>query len=157
MKKIINILALVVIVLGIGYIWQTNSKQNKSVEGGEISNEINQVVNEQIAKEPTATINIDFVFNDQRTETVAYEYPANASYSLFAITKGALEQKSWAFEWKDYGELGILVTKIDNTANGTDNKYWQYYINGQMPQLSAIKYFPQASDKVKWVFQESKY
>lgn len=160
MKKIINILVVLVIVGGVIYFWQ-NTYRPTAPTGTNLSNdtvaEISQEVESNRAAEPKQTINIEFVFGEERRETVVYELPAAASYSLFALTKGVAEQKNWAFEWKDYGEMGILITKIDQTANGMDNKYWQYYVEDKMPQVAANNYFPKTTDKIKWAFQNSEY
>lgn len=157
MKKIINILVLVVIVVGVIYFWQSKYPPGQRAVQNDVAAEIAQEVRSKQAEAPKVTINVEFVFSPERSETVAYELPAAASYSLFALTKNISSQKNWSFEWKDYGEMGILITKIDQSTNGTDNNYWQYYINNKMPQVAANNYFPKISDQIRWVFQPSQY
>lgn len=146
MKKIINVLAILIILLGGVYLWQNNFKKS-----GQFPN------NEDSFEQLKPNVNVEFVFGDQRTENVKYEYPAAASYSLFAITKNIAVQKNWVFDFKDYGDMGVLITQIDQTKNGTDNKYWQFYVNDQMPQISADKFYPSATSTIKWIFQESQF
>lgn len=157
MKKVINILVFVVIVVGVIYFWQNNYRPKQVADKNDVAAEISQEIKSNNDDLPKPTINVRFVFSDERSENVSYELPAAASYSLFALTKNISSQKNWSFEWKDYGEMGILITKIDQTTNGADNKYWQYYINDQMPQVAANNYFPKTNDKIKWVFQPSQY
>ncbi len=60
-------------------------------------------------------------------------------------------------ETTNYGELGILVESMGGWNNGTDQKYWQYEVNGIMPQIGASSYVLNDGDKVTWHFSESTY
>lgn len=143
MRKIINVLAVMVIVAAALYLW----KQPGQAPSGSSPSDL-----------PAAPqVSVEFVFSPDRTIKTQYEYSEPVSYSLFAITKDVVAREGWAFLWEDYGELGLLVTQIDQTKNSTDNKYWQYYVNGDMPQIGASNYYPKDKDKIKWIFQESKY
>jgi len=143
MKKIINIVAVLVIAIAALYLW----KQPSQAPG-----------RDNPANLPTAPkVNIELVFSPDRQIKTQYEYTEPVSYSLFAITKEVATQEGWNFLWEDYGELGLLVTQIDQSKNGTDDKYWQYYVNGQMPQIGASNYYPKDQDNIKWIFQESQY
>lgn len=57
-------------------------------------------------------------------------------------------------ETKEYENLGALVTKIGDKENGQDNKYWQYWINGEMPQVGASYYQLTGGEIVEWKFLE---
>jgi hypothetical protein len=50
-------------------------------------------------------------------------------------------------EYKDYGEMGILVEQIDGIKGN-----WRYSINGDFPGVSSNKYNLKNEDIVKWVF-----
>ena len=58
---------------------------------------------------------------------------------------------------KEYSGLGALVISMGNKENGKDNKYWQYYVNGIMPQVGADKYILQNGDIVEWRFAASEF
>lgn len=49
--------------------------------------------------------------------------------------------------------LGKLVDSIDDVKNGTDNKYWIFYINGKQASIGADKYKLQNNDSIEWRFQ----
>ncbi len=50
-------------------------------------------------------------------------------------------------EYKDYGEMGILVEEIDGIHGN-----WRYSINGDFPGVSSNKYNLKNGDTVKWVY-----
>ncbi len=53
---------------------------------------------------------------------------------------------------KAYSGLGVLVESIAGITNGTDGKYWQYKVNGVMPQVGADQYKLKAGDTIEWYF-----
>ena len=58
---------------------------------------------------------------------------------------------------KEYPGLGTLVESMAGKANGTDNKYWQYKVNGVMPQVGADHYKLVDGDTVEWSFVASEF
>lgn len=77
--------------------------------------------------------------------------------TLFDLTKTVTSQKSLKFVFKDYGDMGVLVTQIGDKTNGLDNKYWQYWVNNEQVQLSANKYLIKAGDIIIWKFSKSNF
>lgn len=67
------------------------------------------------------------------------------------------ENPSLNLQTKTYEGLGVLVEGMGEKVNGQDNKYWQYYVNGQMPMVGADEYILENNDKVEWVFAESEF
>jgi Domain of unknown function (DUF4430) len=53
---------------------------------------------------------------------------------------------------KEYVGLGTLIEQIGAYKNGTDNKYWQYYVNGKLAMIGAGSYVIQAGDVIEWKF-----
>lgn len=58
---------------------------------------------------------------------------------------------------KEYSGLGILVESMGELKNGTDNKYWQYFVNNEMPQVGADQYELKDGDDIEWRFTESQF
>ena len=56
---------------------------------------------------------------------------------------------------KTYSGLGILVDGMHGVKNGTDKKYWQYKVNGVLPQIGADSYKLKDGDTVEWFFSAS--
>lgn len=56
---------------------------------------------------------------------------------------------------KEYSGLGTLVESMNGIKNGDQNKYWQYKVNGIMPQIGADQYELYEGDIVEWYFETS--
>ncbi len=106
---------------------------------------------------PTAFINFMFDFGPQGQISTQYQISENNTKNLFTITDEIAKQNNWDFKYTDYVEMGYLVTQIGAAKNGQDNKYWQYFVNGEQPQISANKYIPKSGEKIEWRFAESKF
>ena len=62
---------------------------------------------------------------------------------------------SLALTTKEYTGLGTLVVSMHGLKNGTNGNYWQYRVNGVMPQVGAGAYALKAGDSVEWFFGPS--
>ena len=60
-------------------------------------------------------------------------------------------------ETQEYEGLGTLITSMYGSENGSGNMYWQYEVNGVMPQIGAGAYELTEDDAVEWKFTESQY
>lgn len=58
---------------------------------------------------------------------------------------------------KKYSGLGVLVDGMHGERNGDDKKYWQYKVNGVMPQVGADAYKLKNGESVEWFFRESQF
>lgn len=67
------------------------------------------------------------------------------------------EGRVLALGTKEYSGLGTLVESIDGKTNGAGNKYWQYLVNGAMPQVGADKFELNDGDFVEWHFGVSEF
>lgn len=142
-KSLIIFIILVIATLGL-WQWSSQSKQT--------------TVNlKEVTGQEQAKIYLTFTFADDQKVDLTYPYADTLSTNLLAITKDAATQKNWAFEAKDYGEMGSLVTKIGEQTNGINQKYWQFFVNGEQPMVSADKFVPKTGDKIEWRFAESKF
>ena len=65
------------------------------------------------------------------------------------------EDPALGLETKEYSGLGTLVTAMGGLKNGTDNKYWQYKVNGVLPMVGADQYILKEVDSVEWFFATS--
>lgn len=85
------------------------------------------------------------------------ESEAKSGQTALALLEQAAQELEVEVKTKNYGEMGTLVEQIDSLANGQDNKYWIYYVNGEMAQVGADKYVLKGGDKVEWRFEASKF
>lgn len=54
--------------------------------------------------------------------------------------------------FQTYGDLGRLVAAIGEYTNGTEGRYWQYWVNGAYATVGADAYRPRPGDTVQWRF-----
>lgn len=146
MKKSVNYALLLVIVVAAGALWFfTGSPKFAN------NNLNNQPGSQQVQEKP---VTIKFDFSDQDDISVTYPYQTE---SLFAITQTIAKERNWTFNFKDYGEMGLLIEQIANNKNGDEQKYWQYFVDKEQPQVSVDKYFPPAGATVDWKFEPSQF
>jgi hypothetical protein len=60
---------------------------------------------------------------------------------------------NFSLKTKEYSGLGVLIEGIGKLQNGTENKYWQYTVNGIAPQIGADKFTLSNNDKIEWLFK----
>lgn len=82
--------------------------------------------------------------------------PTNGATALDLLTYVA-QKNSIELKTKDYGEMGTLVESIGAVTNGTDNKYWAYYVNGALGQVAADQYQLKAGDVIEFRFEKSNF
>ena len=67
-----------------------------------------------------------------------------------------LKESGLTLETKEY-DVGLFVEAIGGKKNGEDEKYWMYYVNGEMPMVSADKKELKPGDKVEFKFEASPF
>ena len=86
-------------------------------------------------------------------EVATYEnVPIVAEEDLFQVMEKAAKGNDLTLESKEYEGLGVLVTKIGEKKNGEGDRYWQYWVNQQKPEVGAGAYVPQSGDFIEWKF-----
>ena len=78
----------------------------------------------------------------------------NENQTVLDLLRQLAEENQIALITEDYDSLGVLVTAVGDKANGQDNKYWQYWVNGEMPQVGADRFQLTGGERVEWKFTE---
>ena len=97
----------------------------------------------------TVSLSVQGLFSERRV-TVS---PDETVLSMLTVLNA--EDARLQLSTKNYPGMGILVVGMGGMKNGTDNKYWQYTINGVMPQIGADAYTLKPGDSVAWFFGTS--
>lgn len=50
-------------------------------------------------------------------------------------------------------QYGPYVDSINGVKGGTDDKYWSFYVDGQLAQKGAAEYVTKGGEKVEWKFE----
>ncbi len=77
--------------------------------------------------------------------------------SLFDVTKKIAEANHLTFKNDPPGKYGILITEMDSKKNGDGKKYWGYWVNDHMGEVSADNYKLQSHDVILWRFGTLKF
>ncbi len=100
-------------------------------------------------KENKASIMLDFGEGDVKSYN---DVDLTQGENLFDVLKRMTKERGLTFEYKEYKDLGMLITKIGDKENGAENKYWQYWVNNKKSGIGASSYFPQSGDIIEWKF-----
>jgi hypothetical protein len=105
------------------------------------------------SEEHQQTINISLtiedVYADKQIEAVSGNTVLEVLQSLDQ------EDQRLLLAIKEYSGLGILVESMYGKTNGTGDEYWQYFVNGAMPQIGADKLKLKEGDAIEWRFEKS--
>ena len=113
---------------------------------------VNSPANEQDASlSKSVTYSLNFTPNEV---TEFQEVALAANQTVLDLLKELGAKNNLEVQTKDYGSLGILVTKIGDKENGQENKYWQYFVNALKPQIGADRYQLVGGEMVEWKFEE---
>lgn len=76
--------------------------------------------------------------------------------TAFDLLKEETEKLSLALKTKKY-DIGIFIEAIGDKENGQEGKYWLYYVNGKLVDISADKQKVEPGDHVEFKFEKSPY
>jgi len=144
--KIIKFLVLAIIFLAAGFfLGQSYQLPNFSASQ-----------NQDVAESQELAVNYSLQFSE--TELIEFQnIKLEGSQTVLDILNKLTSENEISLEVQEYEGLGSLVTKIGEQANGQDNKYWQYYVNGEQVQVGAAQYQLKSGDNVEWKFKESEF
>ena len=78
-------------------------------------------------------------------------YPGDTAFS---ILERCAEKKGFSVDSTYYAQFdSTLVNAINNAVSGTGGKYWQYYVNGNLPNVGADKCIITNGDSLRWSFE----
>lgn len=117
-----------------------------------------QLPSEKTQRETPPTIGDDWPKNitykiSNGQESKEYKFGAIiASSTVFSALRLLGERENFPVIYKDYPEMGVLVESIGGVASGTENKYWQYWVNDVLGDVASDKKTLKAGDRVEWKF-----
>jgi len=97
--------------------------------------------------------NITLVINGGEVNPQTFTAEFKDGMTAFDVLKNQAEKSSITLKTKNY-DIGVFIEVIEDKENGTDGKYWQYYINDDLPMVAADKKIVRAGDKVEFRFEK---
>ena len=133
----IGIGAAVVVLAVAGFVWYSNPAQAPVQTGG---------AQEQ---QGHITLSVQGLYQNK-------ELPVVANESVLKVLEDVNAQDAQLqLTTKEYSGLGTLVTGMHGVVNGSGKEYWQYKVNGVMPQIGADAYKLKNGDSIEWFFAAS--
>ncbi len=94
--------------------------------------------------------------NDGEKEPMILTVDFTEGMTAFDLLKNKTDESGITLKTKTY-DIGVMVEAIGDKENGQDGKYWLYYVNGEMPMVSADKMIIKLGDKVEFKFEKSPF
>lgn len=116
--------------------------------------EINEL-NEKIASSETILREfkerkVFYIIDKGDGNLLFYQIVPAENSTVFSLLKELAQRENFEIEYKTYEGMGVFVESIDEFKGGTDNKWWQYWVNGELPMVAADKKEIKEGDKVEW-------
>ena len=74
--------------------------------------------------------------------------------TAFSLLERCSEKNGFSVDSIYYAQFdSTLVNSINNGVGGTNGKYWQYYVNGELPNVGADKCMITNGDSLRWSFE----
>jgi len=156
-KNISFKLALVIIgifTIVVGYFVQRNFSLTQQ--------EINNLVQGEISIQEDASKKIrekrvTYIVDKGNGIINSFKISPSKNSTVFSLLEELSQRESFKIEFTIYQGMGVLVKSIDGVENGTDNKYWQYWVNGELPMVAADKKEVKSGDKIEWKFESTPF
>ena len=87
----------------------------------------------------------------------SYQISLSQNSTVFSLLEELAKRENLKVESKVYEGMGVFVESIDGVKNGTEKKYWQYWVNSELPPVAADKKEVKKGDKVEWKFAPSPF
>lgn len=117
----------------------------------EIQRESQQILQDFIKRK------ISYTINKGDGEILRYQIIPDFEDTVFSLLEKLSKKENFELSYKEYPGMGILVESIDEVKNGTDGKYWQYWVNNELPMVAADKMQVQGGDIVEWKFESPEF
>jgi len=87
----------------------------------------------------------------------SYQITPSENSTVFSLLEELAKRENFQLEFTFYKDMGVFVESIGGFKNGTDNKFWQYWVNDELPMVAADKKEIKRNDKVEWKFAPSPF
>jgi len=150
-RKISLVVGFVAFLLALLFLSTRYLLRQEIEESSKIQGESEQALQEIVEKR------VLYIINKGKDEILQYQITPVSDSTVFSLLEDLSQKKNFGISYRIYPEMGVFVESIDDLENGTDGKYWQYWVNNELPMVAANNFQVQEGDVVEWRFEVSKF
>lgn len=98
-----------------------------------------------------------YIIDKGDVNLLSYQIVPAENSTVFSLLEKLAQRENFEIEYKTYEGMGVFVESIAGLKGGNDNKWWQYWVNGELPQVSADKKEVKSGDKIEWKFAPASF
>ncbi len=91
-----------------------------------------------------------YTINKGGEDISEYQIEIYGTSTVFALLEELVNKENFEIKTTFYPEMGVFVESINGLRGGTDNKWWQYWVNGKLSEVAADKKQVKAKDIIEW-------
>ena len=144
-----------VIILGIFLIGLLILIQNEYRLAEEETNRLlkAQIADVNLYNEEIAAKKALYIINKGEKDLIQSQIVTFQDSTVFTLLQKLTERENVEIESTFYKGMGIFVESIDGLKNGAEGKFWQYWVNGELPMVAADKMSVKGGDTIEWRFE----
>lgn len=121
-----------------------------------LEKEINTFLGKQISEvsvvDQVNKEKVIYIIDKGDGEPKEYQTILTKGATVFSLLKKLAQNENFKVESKVYPEMGVFVESIEGVKNGDNGRYWQYWVNGELPMVASDKKEIKGGDKIEWRF-----
>jgi hypothetical protein len=117
---------------------------------------LSAVPEKSAATAPEKPKNVSLIIDDAEQPVKSFQAEFKEEMTAFDLLEQRAEEAGIDLKIKSY-DIGIMVEAIGGVENGESGKYWLYYINGEMAEVSADRKVIKPGDSVEFKFEKSPF
>lgn len=135
----------ILMILMIGMFFLTKIEYSRTMK------EINRSIEERAFAFEIAGEKSLYLIDKGNGDLKSYRIIVKEDSTVFSLLKELAERKNFKIEFTIQPD-GVSVESIDGLLNGTEKKYWRFWLNNELINLSPDKIKVKGGDKVEWKF-----
>jgi len=113
----------------------------------------NQQEQEEEIKTGEATGSVLYIINKGEDDIKEYKLEIFQRSTVFSLLEKLAEKENFTIETSYYPGIGVFIESINGLKGGTDNKWWQYWVNASLGENAADKKEIKTGDVIEWKFE----
>lgn len=147
-----NLLRIIIIGLGIILVLLA-----LGIVGSKVASKIKPVETTPVDFQKPLNFIVEYNIVQSEIQGAHYVVDLEGQKTVFDALKKLAEENKFDLKYNNNSSFGVQVESIVDIKNGTDGKYWMYYVNGALGDLAADKKKLKAGDKVEWRFEKTDF